>query len=267
MNYIPKIAYTHISSGESIEFTFDSQPEIDPYNEEIIPFVSETRSNNGVRQVQFNYAIKMYTIDFKFQSEAVYLNTYRFLTEHAMKGGAFKYYPSSDLSTFEIWELDIKSVEIKRPTYENLSFTHDFSFTLTKVIDNIIELDTGEVGVGSISETSSSILNNQTVPQDISNLAFEMPDDRSIRAVYIEYTIYRNSTGAEATELSEVGTINGVWKTVEQKWYITREGLGDAGLVITIQDNGQLQYTSSNMTGTPSIGVMRFRARTISQEV
>jgi hypothetical protein len=267
-NYIPKIEYTHIVTGVETSFTFDSQPEGDPYNESIKPVVYETRSNNGTRQVQFNYGLLTYNLDFKFQSKATYDSVRDFLTEHAMRGGSFNYFPSSDESDYETWELDIKSVKFKRPIFDSVDvFLFDFSFSIERAIDNIIELDTGETGVGAISETSFTIVNNQAVPADIDGLAFELPDTRSIRAMYVDYTIYRNSTGVGAQELSEVGTIKGVWNSVETQWYMQKEALGDAGVTITISSTGQLQYTSTNMTGSVSVSVIRFKARTLSQEV
>jgi hypothetical protein len=263
MNYIPHIEYTEIGTAIEKEFTFDCQPEKDPFNEKITVVAKGVRSSNGVQQTEFNYIIKQYTMKFLFQPRAVYDSFIDFIEYHAYRGGTFKYYPSSDEEDYEIFELASNSVSIERPTFGESDFNYSFSFSIERVVDTVLELETGESGVGAISETGFELINNQSSPADITSLYFDV---LYVRAAYIDYTIYRNTTGAGATELSEVGELRLVYNSVAVNWDIDRSAVGDAGVTITVTNAGQLQYTSTNITGTPSISVIRFKARTLSQE-
>jgi hypothetical protein len=263
-SYVPKVTYTHIITGESHTFTFDSQPEKDPFNEKTTPMVKESRSSNGTRQVQFNYILKSYKLKFLYQSKTVYDAWYAFITEHALKGGSFNYYPSNEVDEYDTWELDIAAFDTSRPLFDstNTDFLYSFSFAIERVLDSNVDLDTGEAGVGAISETSFTIVNNQTSAADVTGLLF---DGSLVEAARIEYSIYRNTTGVGAVELAETGEIRLAYSPVAETWDMQRVAIGDAGVTLTVTTLGQIQYTSSNLTGSPSASVMRFRARTLSQ--
>lgn len=70
-------------------------------------------------------------------------------------------------------------------------------------------------------------------------------------------------------ELAEKGRLDIIYKNgapTGTKWSIGRAFAGDdAGLVFTMTDSGQMQYTSSNMSGTVHTGTMVFEA-TVTQQ-
>ena len=115
MNFIPKIEYTELGTGIVKSFTFDSPPNDDPFNEEYKPSLTRTKSNNGREQVQFNYMEKLYSLDFIFQSEAVKDAVLDWYNNHAIKGGKFDYYPSSDELDYETFNLDTRGFSLSRP--------------------------------------------------------------------------------------------------------------------------------------------------------
>lgn len=116
------------------------------------------------------------------------------------------------------------------------------------------------LGAAFLQETTFSIANN-TGPSNVTGLVFS---GASVRSAFIDYYIYRNTTGGGATERSEAGTLVCTYKTVAASWEIAQQQVGDAGVALTITSSGQIQYTSDNQTGTPATSKMVFRARTFA---
>lgn len=112
-----------------------------------------------------------------------------------------------------------------------------------------------------LGETSFTIANNQSAAANVTGLAFA---GASIRSFVVDYQIYRNTTGGGATELAEAGILIGTYSTVAGTWEMQQAPVvGDAGVTLTITSAGQIQYTSSNMTGTPASSTMKFKYRTM----
>lgn len=87
-----------------------------------------------------------------------------------------------------------------------------------------------------------------------------------VRSAVVEYSIYRTGTGP-TVELAEVGTMHLIYKNNASgnKWSIGRVFFGDdAGVLFTMNNNGQMYYTSSNIAGTYT-GIMRFSAKVTLQ--
>ena len=108
---------------------------------------------------------------------------------------------------------------------------------------------------GDISETSFSILNNQSSAQPITGFSFSNATVRSFTALA--------SVKIEATSnLYEVFEIKGIQK--DSDWNISIQSSGDiSGVSFYISSLGQMEYTSSNYTGFIS-GVIKFKAFTTS---
>lgn len=118
--------------------------------------------------------------------------------------------------------------------------------------------------IGSfIAETGFNIANNQGSPADVTGLLF----DSSIQgAAFIDYEIYRNTTGGGATKLKEAGNFMVSFTPGGSPvWDIgARQFIGDAQVDFTITALGQVQYTSSNISGTADVSRMRFKARAMN---
>lgn len=113
---------------------------------------------------------------------------------------------------------------------------------------------------GYAGETAFTIANNQSSAADVTGLSFS---GSAIRSFAIDYQIYRNTTGTGATELAESGTLMGVYSTVSGSWEMTQSQVGSAGVTFTITNAGQVQYTSTNITGTAATSQMKFKYRTM----
>ena len=137
MNFIPKIEYIEIGTGISKTITFDSPPNEDPFNEECEPSITKTTSNNGRSQVQFNYMKKIYSLEFIFQSETTKDAVLDWYLNHAIKGGKFNYFPSSDEVESEEFELATRGFSLGRPIpvgdFSGL-FEYDFKLKFERVL-------------------------------------------------------------------------------------------------------------------------------------
>lgn len=110
-----------------------------------------------------------------------------------------------------------------------------------------------QASAGDISETSFSAANNQAVAANVTGLAFANATVRSFKALV--------SVSIDATsDLFEVFELLGVQKG--SSWDLAQSATGDdSGLVFSITNAGQIQYTSTNISGFVS-NTVKFRAIT-----
>jgi hypothetical protein len=101
--------------------------------------------------------------------------------------------------------------------------------------------------------SSQSIANNQTSAANVSNILIS---GASYRSFLVNYNIYRTTN---TTEYAQIGTLQCIYKTTAATWNISDTFSGDnAGVTFTITAAGQVQYTSTNMSGTGYAGTMKF---------
>lgn len=120
-----------------------------------------------------------------------------------------------------------------------------------KGIDSAI----GAIGLtpGDIGLTSFSAANNQSSPANVTGLAFANGTTRSFESLI---SISIDAT----TDLYAVYKILGIQKGSD--WHISISYTGDdTGIEFSITSAGQVQYTSSNLSGFVS-NTMKFRAST-----
>ena len=133
MNYIPKIEYIQKGTGLPKTVDFTTPPEGDPFNESYKISSVVSRSNNGSIQTQFNYATKIFQIEFVFQPESVKDQMTEFVLTHAGLGGSFNYFPSNDEVDFETFKFTDKDFKVKRPIPDGSGdFLYSFKFKVEK---------------------------------------------------------------------------------------------------------------------------------------
>lgn len=120
------------------------------------------------------------------------------------------------------------------------------------------------LAIGDILETEFTVSNNVSSPSDINGLLF---DTGIIRSVEITYNIYRTSNDvisgkAETGKMLMVYDDNAV---PTEKWSVVQTRVGDAGVVLSVLDSGQLQYVSSNLTGINYFGLIKFSAKVLGK--
>lgn len=129
----------------------------------------------------------------------------------------------------------------------------------TATIVKIAEVLNSLKSADDILLTSFTVANNQAVATNVNGLAF---NNSTVRGAFIDYTVYR-VTGTN--EAAECGRIEIIYKNVANSWELNRTFAGDAQTIFTITSGGQLQYTSSNLSGSGYTGVMKFKAVTFPQ--
>lgn len=107
--------------------------------------------------------------------------------------------------------------------------------------------------------TTSAILNNITTPTPILGFNF---DTSEVIAITGEY-IVRRSVDVPAVNAVENGYIQGNFDGTN--WKITHKCTGDAGMSFDITSDGQITYTSTNITGSNYFGEILFKAKVFNQ--
>ncbi len=116
-------------------------------------------------------------------------------------------------------------------------------------------------------EQSCPIANNVGSVTDITGMKFN--STKQNHAV-VEYLIQRVTTSTGATALYAAGSFHVVYKASAGTWHIVAIGTpgpDSSGITFSITASGQVQYLSSNITGTANISKITWRARTLAAKV
>lgn len=112
-------------------------------------------------------------------------------------------------------------------------------------------LGTAGANPNDIGETSFSAANNQSSPADVTGFAFNNLNVRSFKAL-VSVSIVATGSLFEVYELMGIQTGVG--------WQLSQVSTGDdSGVDFSVTTLGQVQYTSSNVTGFVS-DTIKFRA-------
>jgi hypothetical protein len=114
--------------------------------------------------------------------------------------------------------------------------------------------DLAVVLVQSVSEgqITATIDNNQSTASDIAGVKFA---SGRVRSAVLPFEIRRKT---DSSELLEVGTIFLSWSVLTSSWRISVESKLDvSGVTFSVTSAGQLQYVSSNVSGTGYTGQIR----------
>jgi len=106
-------------------------------------------------------------------------------------------------------------------------------------------------GPADILETSAIIANNITSFQDIPDMKFNFSTVRSFK---VEGNIAR-TTGS--VKLYEEFTLVGL--RTDSQWLLQQSGIGNSGVTFDITNGGQVQYKSTNVSGSNYSGLIKFR--------
>lgn len=123
---------------------------------------------------------------------------------------------------------------------------------VTRVLESL-------AGTNDILKTGFTINNNISSATDVNGLLF---NTSAVRSALINYSLYR-TTASPSNHVAESGQILIVYDSVAGTWNMTQMANGNAGVSFTITNGGQVQYTSTNITGTSYSGLGRFQANTL----
>jgi hypothetical protein len=119
------------------------------------------------------------------------------------------------------------------------------------------------IGPYDISPQSYDISSfNPASNQSILGLSFSTA---AVRGAFIRYTVYRSTN---TTTLAECGLMQIVYNPtnpVGHLWEVTREYAGDAQVTFNITDLGQVQMSSTTLSGTGYTAKITFAAQSLQQ--
>ena len=97
---------------------------------------------------------------------------------------------------------------------------------------------------------------------DVPNLSFSTA---SVRAAFIRYSVYRNTSSTTVTESGDMIIVYNPTNPVSNKWEVIQQRVGDASISFTITDTGQMQLTTSTLAGLSHSGKLVYSAQALAQ--
>lgn len=146
--------------------------------------------------------------------------------------------------------VSIKGQPFVIPVNSERSWGTSVTNYLVAVADAIDDL----TAVGDIKLLQVPVINNQTSALDLDGLAF---DTSLTRHAIVTYAIYRVT---DLEEFSQAGQLYVTFKSNAGTWEIIDNSVGETSVEFSITTGGQVQYTSSNMSGSNYVGKVSFRA-------
>lgn len=154
-----------------------------------------------------------------------------------------------------------KSVTISGTTYTlaTQGTNPPWGKDLSDLIEALVTVVGTLSGTGDILTTNFTVANNQSSAANVTGLSF---DTGTIRSAIVQYSIYRSTNSAEK---GECGLLLLTYLGTAGVWTLSRYSNDDSGVVFTVTNAGQLQYTSDSMSGTGYAGLMKFSAKAFTQ--
>ena len=101
---------------------------------------------------------------------------------------------------------------------------------------------------------------NANTNVNLPNLAFPTS---VVRGAIISYSVYRQTDSLVITETGEIVVDYNQTNPVGNKWEINKDFVGDAQTTFNITDVGQMQFSTSLMTGINFVGSISYQAKAI----
>lgn len=108
--------------------------------------------------------------------------------------------------------------------------------------------------------------NNNSNNVDVNNLNFPASE---VRAATVYYSVFRKTEDSgppDGQELAEAGTLEISYndsRPIGQKWELVRVFQGEGNIAFNITDLGQIQFSTTPLTGVNHVGILSYRAISI----
>lgn len=127
------------------------------------------------------------------------------------------------------------------------------NITLTEATDTITVNSSGGGGGGAIPSPVSATLDNSVSDSNVIGLSI---NPATTLAAVIEYTIVRSTN---SSKLCSVGRLRVVYNSASLQWFLSDDYAGDnTGITFSIASDGQIKYTSTNLSGTMYVGTLKY---------
>lgn len=152
-------------------------------------------------------------------------------------------------------------LEVKRDTLANLTTYASTAIngqlvfaTDTKAMYQVVDFALESVGGGGVPDAVSfSLANGVSSASSITGLSFS---PSTVLAFILEYAITRSTA---TTKVCSVGKFRGVYNSLTSAWSHSDDYAGDdSGIVFSVSPAGQVQYTSSSLSGGTYVGELKY---------
>jgi hypothetical protein len=118
------------------------------------------------------------------------------------------------------------------------------------------------VGPYDIAPQVFNLVSASAPDVEITDLNFPIS---AVRSAYIKYSIYRTTSLETVSEVGNIICVYDASKSVNNKWTVSRDYVGDAKCSFKITDDGQVEITTDPLTGTYVSGKVSFSAQALQQ--
>jgi len=118
------------------------------------------------------------------------------------------------------------------------------------------------IGSFDIAPQIFDFTNNSNTSVSVTNLQFPVND---VRGAFISYTVFRTTSTNTVYEIGELQTVYNPDNSIGEKWEMTRSYTGDADITFSITDAGQVQFSTTAISGSGHSGVISFQATALLQ--
>jgi hypothetical protein len=148
--------------------------------------------------------------------------------------------------------------------FPNSASSPDWSPAVIQFAQAVETALNGVVGPFDISPQVLTLASNANTNLDIPNLAFSTS---SVRGAFIKFAVYRKSTGSGATTVVESGNVIAVYNAdaTGNKWEWSTDFSGDSTATFNVTDTGQVQISTTAITGTYAAGFLTYSATALTQ--
>lgn len=105
-----------------------------------------------------------------------------------------------------------------------------------------------------------TMTSNTNTNVNVTNLSFPTS---IVRAAFIRYTVYRNTNSTTVTEAGNLIITYNPSNSTGAKWSINRVYTGNASINFNVTDTGQVQFSTTSISGTGHVGSITYSAQSL----
>ena len=118
------------------------------------------------------------------------------------------------------------------------------------------------VGPYDVPPQTFTMTSNAYSNEPLPNLSFPTA---TVQGAVISYSVYRNSTTETPTETGTIMINYNPLAGAGLKWEVSREYIGDGKVTFNVTDVGQVEFSSTTLSGTYNTGYLTYQAKAVLQ--
>lgn len=138
----------------------------------------------------------------------------------------------------------------------------DWSSGVSNILRALAQTLSVSLGTYDVSPQVYSMVANVNTDVALPNLSFSTS---AVRGASIRYAIYRNSTATTVVEYGDLKLVYNPAGSNGNKWEVARTFVGNASITFTVDDTGQVAFSSTTIGGTGHVGQISYAAQSLTQ--